>query len=309
MAHEVLLPLDESTESDRALPVATALARQTGAPLRLIRVLTTSVGTVTQRVGALGAGDALREMCEAAEAELTRRAAELRTDMGIEVGVVVVTREDPAAALLDYLRSRAVSTIVMATRGRGGVARALLGSVADRVMRASPVPVVLVPPAAAGPEHAGEIRRVLVPLDGSPVAADVLRALASLSLAGEVTFVLLEVVQPMLVSGVAAPPALRDPAAMRSEEADAHARLAQAAPRLAGAGHTVETRVAIGEDAGAAIGEAARRERVDLIAMATHGRGGLGRAVMGSVADAVVRGGGTIPILLVHPRSTDGRPT
>jgi nucleotide-binding universal stress UspA family protein len=71
----------------------------------------------------------------------------------------------------------------------------------------------------------------------------------------------------------------------------------------------VETRVAIGEDAGAAIGEAARRERVDLIAMATHGRGGLGRAVLGSVADAVVRGGGTIPVLLVHPRPTDGRAT
>jgi nucleotide-binding universal stress UspA family protein len=160
----------------------------------------------------------------------------------------------------------------------------VLGSVADRVVRETPMPVVLIPPKARRRDRADVIHRVLVPLDGSPLGGRVVDHLLALRLGQAVTLLLLEVIQP-------GPRAVHDAA---------EARLARAARPLHAAGYVVEARVVVGGDVAPAIRGVAREEDADLIAMATHGRGGVRRMALGSVADDVVRGS-DVPVLLVTP--------
>jgi nucleotide-binding universal stress UspA family protein len=173
-------------------------------------------------------------------------------------------------------------------------------------MRESPRPVVLVP-AVADDVRAKplQLRRVLVPLDGSELALATLEQLLSLNRAGELEYVLLEVVtsgfepESMIASAALQPfERLADlaPALARAEQ-----RLNRVADRLRGHGvKDVRVRVAEAADPAVAIAGAARDESVDFIAMSTRGASGLKRFVFGSVAERVVRQS-DIPVLLVTP--------
>jgi nucleotide-binding universal stress UspA family protein len=190
---------------------------------------------------------------------------------------------------------------VMSTHGRGGIGRFLYGSVADDVLRHARVPVVLLPAAApAAWPTAGKLR-VLVPLDGSDLAVRALEPVLALARRMPIEVVLAQVV-PMPGAAAAqlgfpptyALPPLPDP---NEQLAAARAHLEDRAARLAGAVAVTGLRAEIGAPA-ATLVELASAEGVHLIAMSTHGRGGLTRAVMGSVASGVVRHA-TVPLLLI----------
>jgi nucleotide-binding universal stress UspA family protein len=143
-------------------------------------------------------------------------------------------------------------------------------------------------------------RRVLVPVDGSPVAEGVIPFLLDIAGPLDMQMILLRVVTPVLPPADAGAPLVEDLAARTAEARD---YLATIAADLLGRGVRVQTRVRSGTPV-TEILAAARDSAVDLIAMTTHGRRGVSRLVFGSVAESVVRLA-ECPILLVRLTAAD----
>jgi nucleotide-binding universal stress UspA family protein len=204
-----------------------------------------------------------------------------------------------------------VDLVVLTTHGRGPLGRFWLGSVADALVRRLPVPALLVRPQEGAPA-AEAVRHILVPLDGSPLAEQILEPAAALAELTGAAVTLLRVVGPVPPPGAEVPDGLIEEAVQQLLEktaelqervnAGASQGLETAAARLRERGLVVQTRVAVADAPAPAILDAAREVGADLIALATHGRRGLKRLLLGSVADKVVRGG-TLPVLLLRPRA------
>jgi nucleotide-binding universal stress UspA family protein len=145
-------------------------------------------------------------------------------------------------------------------------------------------------------------KRVVVPLDGSPVAETVLPFVIEIAGPLDIDVILLRVVQPV-------PPVVLEGAGtatfedVETRRIDAEEYLAALAAEVRSKGVRVETRVRRGEPA-SEITAAARETGADLIAMSTHGRSGLGRLVFGSVAEAVLRRAG-VPVFLLRATEAD----
>jgi len=140
-------------------------------------------------------------------------------------------------------------------------------------------------------------KKILVPLDGSELAECVLphvKAVASGSDAGKV--ILLRIVEP-LPAGT--PPAVDFEVVRQAGMKVAEHYLAGMQAKLSKEGLAIETKVLTGRPA-ETITDFAKHEKVDLIALATHGRSGISRWVFGSVADRLVRSS-SVPILLIRP--------
>jgi nucleotide-binding universal stress UspA family protein len=220
---------------------------------------------------------------------------------------------DVAATLCAHAADTGADLVVMATHGRGPLGRFWLGSVADEVLRRLPVPLLLVRPGEEPPDLAAEpaLRRVLVPLDGDPLAEQVLEPAAALAQLVGAEITLLRVVRPAgpvpadLPEGAAG----REAAALLEQVRGLHRQvlreaegyLTRVAGRLRAPGRRVQTKVVVGEHAASAILDEARDGGADLIALATHGRHGLPRLLLGSVADKVVRGAAA-PVLVLRPQ-------
>ncbi len=140
----ILLPLDGSPLSERALPDATAIARRFGAKLALFAVVESHDVYSQPGVVAPIVGDQSKTDEEVAEVRtyLLGFADKLR-DEGLDV-IVEVRRGDPATEICDYARKISADLIVMSTHGRSGIRRWVYGSVADRILRSASVPVLLV---------------------------------------------------------------------------------------------------------------------------------------------------------------------
>ena len=263
MSTRVLLALDGSEKDERALAVAAAIVELTGAALQLVRV-----------------GDSRTEQSLAAMA--SRVAKEVRRGVTWKV----LDGDDAAEALVRHAAETRPLMVVMATRAAGVVGRTIRGSVADRVMRESTSPVLLVPPGAdyAAGKHI-QLGRVLVPLDGSPLSARVLDYLLRLPSAAALEYALLEV------------------AAHESDRPAALQRLDEVARRVraAGAG-VVDSDVGVGNEPAPVIVGAVRETLADVVAMSSRGASGARRLVLGSVAEGVVRRC-DVPVLLLTPAS------
>ncbi len=298
----VLVPLDESPLAEAALPYAEALARPFRARLRLLGVVEQPESSV------LGARPELRAHLEtiarqALTTYLETTAQDLR-GRGLEAAVHVRTG-DPAPTIVAAAEEEPETIVVMATHGRGGIERWLIGSVADAVMRTATRPVLLVRPPEEGTERAAvALRRLMVPLDGSDLAQTALPLAGELARALGATLVLVRV-EPWLASMVPAYGYLPDLDRLDAEvEAAAVASLQEARGRLP-ADLDVETVVLRGSPAAALVDYARGEGRIDLVVMSTHGAGGLRRLLVGSVADRVVRAG--VPTLLTRPHAVEHR--
>lgn len=297
MFRTILVPLDGTPYSEQALPVAMAVARRTGARVRLARV---REPVAPEDVWF---GDPASPDARADEGRAIARVADEMTATGIPVehalldGPVVET-------LVRHAKEVAADLVVMTTHGRGPLSRAVLGSVADPLARHLTVPTLLVRPAEpAGPDpghgRPAPARHLLVALDGSKEAEAMLPRAVELGEAMGARFTLLRVVDHLTAydfhpTGVVLPypeefitQPLRDAAT---------AYLERVAAPLRGRGLNVQTQVTLHPDPAAAILEKAHTLGCDLIALESHGRSGLGRLVIGSVAEGVVRHG-TTPVL------------
>jgi nucleotide-binding universal stress UspA family protein len=289
----ILVPLDGSSLAEQGLTFAEQLARALPAKLRLALV---------HEPAAVTTGPVARAQMALHRAEreyLTRVRDRLRT-AGITDVTAVVLKGDPREELTRYADERDPDLVVIASHGRGGLARAWFGSVAEHLVRHVAAPVVVVPareptPGLRAPE------RIMVPMDGSKAGELVLDWATQLAQAFGAELLLRRVVQPVPLP---ADPILPVTIAYDTELTQqlvggTDEYLARVAERLIGTGVRVNRRSLVGHGIAATLIEAAREEGADLIVMATRGRGGLGR--LGSVADKVMRGA-PCPVLLDRRR-------
>ena len=154
MYRRIIVPLDGSELAEQALPQAEGLARLTGAPLHLVRVIDPAglepLGTVVLHTDALAMQLLLEEERIAAREYLERIKQDMRDR---EPKVTVEYRQGPAAQELLAI-TQPGDLLVMATHGRGGLARWFLGSVAEAVVRRASVPVLLIRAAPPTPDDA-----------------------------------------------------------------------------------------------------------------------------------------------------------
>jgi len=304
---KLLVPLDRSLLAEEAIGYAAALARRCEAELDLV--------VVHEPFPHVDPDDPLWT-----EADLDRDqqyveqiASELMTGAHLAVTCAVMRGE-----VGETIRLRAQNVhadlIVMTTHGRTGLSRAWLGSVADSVMRHSFIPVLMLRPTETARERRAPrppFAHVLVPLDGSATAADILSTATDFARANGADVALLRVVPPvpMLVPlDIAAPVALGttipDEPATTALTAEKKTELAEVARQLRDrTGLAVEAHVYVGERPAAAISDFAAQHGIDIIAMTTQGRGA-SRLLLGSVADKVLRSSG-LPVLLRRSTRAD----
>jgi nucleotide-binding universal stress UspA family protein len=147
----ILVPLDGSATAQRGLDEAMRLARLTGARMRLVHVVDLASVLAPAREGFLGPVDDLLAPARAAGVALLRMARANAEAHGLVVDAVELDTAGGrvADAVLHEVRRWPADVVVLGTHGRRGVRRLMLGSDAEQVLRRSPVPVMLVPDAAA----------------------------------------------------------------------------------------------------------------------------------------------------------------
>lgn len=277
-AIRILVPLDDSAEARVALPYAAALA----APGTEIVLLTV--------VPSANAADLAPAGLESAAQRLRVGGQQVHTEVAIG---------DPARRIIDTAVDLDAEMIVMASHGRGALGRLIYGSVADRVGRASPIPVMVVRARQLEPGPVG-ITRLVVPLDGSERAESALPVATTISRRLGTPILLIRVVDPADLMppavgiGEAIPFEIYDEAEEELEQ-EARRYLDTMAQKLRELGLPVATRVLMGPPA-SAIEEATHLG--DVLVIASHERTGVMRWLLGSVAEKLTREDES-PVILV----------
>jgi len=309
MYRNVVVPLDGSSFAEHALPLARAIARRCGARLHLVAVVPPLAEAYTEGVF-FGTADLEAEVVAKQKGYLERARAQLGADLN---ATTCVLEGEVAGSLCAHAEAIGADLMVMSTHGRGPLARFWLGSIADEVVRHTRLPILLVRPGEGPVDLNSEPLplRVLVPLDGTELAERILEPAMSLAeMVAGVEFVLLRVIKPVLPIDTMPEGGRADLEAQHIlKEVQvvqeglfraAESYLNEVALRLHPQGLKVEIRVAVDDKPEEAILHEADQMGVNLIAMETHGRGGLSRLVMGSVADKVVRGS-HVPVMVERP--------
>ncbi|MBV8084617.1 MAG: universal stress protein [Chloroflexi bacterium] len=274
----ILMPTDGSEFSKRALPYALDLIEQTGARLVLAEAVSLLASSELIESEAMS-----HELIAEAQAELAAIAATIPPGRTVDGQVYT---GDPASAICAAARANEADLIVMATHGRGGFGRWLYGSVADAIMRHAECPVLVIPLTCDAAWAPDQTRRILVALDGSELAEQALAAVLPLARASHGELLLLRAVTPGREDD-------------QQSLATANAYLDGLRERLEHDGVEFRTLVQEGPP-GSVIPAAARQLDVRMIAVATHGRGGVARQAMGSVTAELFHRA-TTPILVTRP--------
>ncbi len=301
----ILVPLDGSSAAEYALPTAAEIARVAGATLRLVHVHTLTTNPIYIEGQPVLDKNLLPLGLEHEKLYLEQLGASLRDRYPtVKITVEVLNRSQEAMLnepvgtfLAKHVVANGVDLMVMTTHGRGGLARFWLGSVADMLVRLTHVPLLLVRPAETPPDLAQPLRlqRLLIPLDGSALAAEILAPALALAALMHAEATLLRIVEPLYVDQeLLAYKEQLDGEAIQ----EAQTYVADLAQRT---DPTVATQVILAPQPALTILDYAQSHEYDLIAMATHGRSGLKRLLIGSVADKVLRGAET-PILVWRPQ-------
>jgi nucleotide-binding universal stress UspA family protein len=279
MTGRILVALDGSKSAERVLPLAFGLVRATGRGLMLVRAvppfdprpyLTAETAMLAEEEHRLTSREASTYLGQLAD---RLRADGLHTDARLEIG-------QPALAIAHVAHDSEVDLIVLSTHKDGG-GDWLLDSVVDGVLRHVSAPVLLVPAWAQAIWPRNRRARVLVPLDGSELADRAVEAVIRIDVGR---------LPELLLLGVSH---TGDALAQTLEE-----HLVTVAAAMRARGIEVATCMRDGHPAEAITQEAVQRH-VHLIAMGTHGRSGLARLALGSVARETVRKT-PVPVLLVR---------
>ena len=298
----ILVPLDGSKTAEKVLPFARFLARRLKLPVELLEVI--DVAEIGRRIL-----PAKAKFVDTALETIERNSAKyLNTIAGtFAEGVVVnctVVKGTPAEAIVDKAAAEKASLINMATHGHSGIDRWLLGSVAEKVLRSTINPLLLIRAAEeAKTEGEATLKSAIVPLDGSELAESVLPTVAELAKPLQLEVILFRA-YTIPYSALAVDPEssvlVSDEeliSAMRDEVVAYLDKKAQAIKQLG------VDRVSTIAEYGLAADEIialARKTPDVLIAMCSHGRSGVKRWVLGSVTETVARHSGD-PVLVTRP--------
>lgn len=295
MYRKVLVPLDGSDLAETILPYVTELALGLKAEVALL-----AVWNPLALEGRYFPGGAKR-MEDRAHGYLDKVTKSLRT-AGLKAQPMVVPGF-PAAEIVAHARTSHSDLIALSTHGRTGMARGILGSVTDRVIRTTDRPVLTIRPRDAKdqqPKGQKRITRVVVPLDGSPLAEAVLPHVEELAgqLSLNVTLVRIVHIPTLAYGGVVE--VYTDVLPVEKQLAqEAQSYLETTAQRFIARNIPVQLEV-LRDYAADRIVDFAQASPGSLVAMSTHGRSGLVRFIIGSVTDKVVRAYNG-PVLVVRP--------
>ncbi|HEV2579992.1 MAG TPA: universal stress protein [Ktedonobacteraceae bacterium] len=306
MFKHILVPLDGSTRAESAMPVAARIARAYGSSITLLRVVETIAdhGAYLQPV--------IED--EKAEAKSYLESIANSTELaGIETSI-----EIPVGAIAPNIIAAVLTThanlVVMCSHGYTGIKRWALGSVAEKIARHAPVPVLILREGETFSTLTPQKPvRALVALDGSPFSEAVFEPVAylvaglaySLPQSGELH--LLRVIDLPFTSGKLRSQAIIDTQTREQAKQEAQAYLNGLVARMEEAGLAelnIEATASVESDPDVAEAIVKQAEGsgigYDLIAMATHGRGGADRFVMGSITERVLHAT-NLPLLVVRP--------
>lgn len=297
MYDRITVPLDGSPFSEQALPLAASIARHAGAELHAVQVHGGDIPV--EFVVGLPSFDWVDDQVRDQERQYLDRVAERLTANGLRVRASLLEGK-PSEAIVDYITDEAIDLVVMSTHGRSLPSRAWLGSVADRLVRSAPAPLLLIRTAEddAADQPIEQFRHILVPLDGSELAERVIEHAAALATLFGARCTLFAAVPPQFEVG--AHVFYLDAQEREHASANAEEYLARIAEQLRASVPETDTRAVVHALPATAIVDAAAEVGADLIAMATHGRGGISRLVLGSTADKVLRSTET-PLFLHRP--------
>jgi nucleotide-binding universal stress UspA family protein len=319
MYRDVLVPLDGSTFSERALCYALPIARAARARVHLLLVHE-PIARYAVEIAPTRMIDRWEDQQREREVRYVERRAMALRSAG--VAAVAEIREGDAADELSRRAQTGVDLVVMSTHGRGGLERVWAGSVADHVMRHVRLPVLLVPPTLAdrsappnalplGVAEPPEIRpsHVVAATDGSPAAAEAVTHAVRLARLFGARVTLIRTVAPP--RGPASPfiphAAGLNEEVMERREAEAREFLDALAAAVTEPDTPVAVHVVRASHASRGILAACAEVGGDLLALGTHRRSRFVRAALGSVADGVVRGS-PVPVLVAHlPEHSGGR--
>ncbi|MBI2803869.1 MAG: universal stress protein [Planctomycetes bacterium] len=308
MIRSILVPLDGSTFGEHALPLAMSMARRLEASLNLIHVHTLLEATYAELQVFDNTLDQELRSKERAYLQAVQKKVQDRLSVPVTIRNV---DGDIATVIREQAESQRADWVVMTTHARGPFGRFWLGSVADELVRSLPMSLILVHPEAHAPDLTVEPvpKHLLIPLDGTPLAEQILEPAVTFGRAMQADYTLLRALTPVYPAMVPAEPAIFGSVAgdimERVERAHAELKkeadtyLNKTADRLRGEQLNVQTRIVFEDQPGVAILDAARAP-IDMIAIETHGRGGLSRLLLGSVADKVIRGS-KLPVLVHKP--------
>ena len=312
MYTRILTPLDGSELSEQVLPYARALASGLSLPITLLMSIEPdhpSIGEALNPV--IHWHETLEHRRLHAESYLSSVSARL-AGAGLTVETNLLHGE-PAAGIVEEAENDPGVLIAMSSHGRSGLARWWMGSVADKVLHMTDNPLLMVRSQMEGfASRERPLERVVVPVDGSELAEEVFPHVAHLSRGLNLPIDLLRVTlseeeyyQAMSMGLRVLPPSLPSFRSF-SETMDGEARdyLADAKARLSNMGATdVEDRLLHGAAADSIVNLAMSTAN-SLVAMTTHGRSGVGRMILGSVSERVVRQSGG-PVLLIRSHNGD----
>jgi nucleotide-binding universal stress UspA family protein len=286
----VLVPTDFSDRAERALPHALWLAEEFGAELHLLHAMVLH----GDDPGGREAGEKAFPDLDDAYRQLRRWAAERMEESaaGLDRSQVEVVRAQErgiaaAPTIVEYAEDHDVDVVVMATHGRRGVRRMLLGSVTEEVLRTAGCPVLTVRPDGEL-EAGGPPERILVPVDFSEHSDLALASAGALARRFGAELDVLHVIAELGVPD----PYFADAAELRALTKAARDRvpeaLAERVDQVLGEDVPAGTHMEVGTPA-AAIAEFAGEQGSDMIVLGSHGRTGMERVFLGSVAEGVVR--------------------
>jgi len=303
MFERILIPLDGSARAELILTQVGKVLRREDSEILLLRVVGPApVSGIPEEDRTLM--DGMRHEAERYVQDLVKRF--LGRGAKARGRVIVGSAAD---TILEVAHQEHSTMIAMTTHGRTGLSRWFMGSVAEKVVRASSVPVLLVrsfrptPAGAAEPWAAEEMpfRRILVPTDGSPASMAVIAPAVQVAQLFDSEVVVLHVQAPPMPPGAILPgmeaglPTLPDEAVPSKQ--DEHT--ATMAERFHQAGVRVVRRTVLGDPAVEIIDRSSATSGIDLVALSTHGRSGFSRWLTGSVTERVLRHG-AVPLLIVR---------
>lgn len=290
MFRTILVPLDGSVVGEQALATAARLARAFRATVHLVHVHYPNSLTpiVIETLPVID--DELHSLAAEHERFYLNQVAAQPVFNGVQT---VVTRLEGAVAETLAAHAQAINAdlVVMTTHGWSGFEHFWLGSVAESLLRLTHTPLWLMRPGESASRAAQPLRRILVPLDGSTHAEQVLAPVQSLAALDGARLTLARI----LVQRRGA-----DQADVTAQKQEIEAYLQVLATRLEAQGVPADIAVGTADQPARALLTLSRELQVDAIALATRGQGGWQRVVMGSVADKIIRAS-PVPVLVVRP--------
>jgi nucleotide-binding universal stress UspA family protein len=282
---EILIPLDGSREAESVLPYLRDLAPKFGSRVHILGVC---IGRKTRRVNRL-LEDYIIEIANGLHRD------NIQAEPIIQYGIA-------ADKILDFTVEKEIDLIIMTTHGRSGITRWWMGSVAEKVISEATAPVLLIrsrrPRKTGAAEKLHFLHKILAPLDGSDIGEAALPYAETLGFNLRASVSLLQVISPpgTIEANLLGGPDWRKFVKAMHDAGENY--LKSIAEKLSDRGIKATYEVVTGDPADKIV-EYAEDKKIGLIAMSTHGRTGIARWVLGSVADKALHGA-RIPILLVR---------